>query len=142
MHCNNEYMSKYISILYRQSNIFFSREFSKFGFGYGQYMFMIHLYNNDGVSQEELSELVNVDKGTTAKAIKKLEELEFITRSKDSIDKRINRIYLTNKALNIKEQFFEVLINWERSLTNNLNEKEINEGLKILNKLSSNVINK
>ena len=78
MNCNNEYLGKYISLIHRQANVFFTKEFSKFGFGSGQYMFLIHLYKNDGISQEELSELVNIDKGTTAKAIRKLEELNLI----------------------------------------------------------------
>ena len=99
-------------------------------------MFMIHLYKNDGISQESLSELVNIDKGTTAKAIKKLEELNFIVRSKDSKDKRINRIYLTSKALDIKNDFFSVLTKWENILTNELSPDEISIGLNILNKLS------
>ena len=142
MNNSNEYLGKYISLIHRQANVFFTKEFNKFGFGSGQYMFMIHLYKNDGISQESLAELVNIDKGTTAKAIKKLEELEFITRSKDSIDKRINRIYLTTKALNIRNEFFDILTKREKSLTNNLSQEEINEGLKILTKLSSNVINK
>ena len=104
-------------------------------------MFMIHLYKNDGISQEALSELVNIDKGTTAKAIKKLEELDFITRSKDSNDKRVNRIYLTSKALDIKSDFFSVLTKWENILTNELSSEEISIGLNILNKLSKNVEN-
>lgn len=140
MNCNNEYLGKYISLIHRQANVFFTKEFSKFGFGSGQYMFLIHLYKNDGISQEKLSELVNIDKGTTAKAIKKLEELNFIIRSKDTNDKRVNRIFLTEKALNIKDDFFSVLTNWENSLTNTLTEEEINSGLAILNKLSNNVI--
>ena len=140
MNCNNEYLGKYISLIHRQANVFFTKEFSKFGFGSGQYMFMIHLYKNDGISQEKLSELVNIDKGTTAKAIKKLEELNFIIRSKDTNDKRVNRIFLTEKALNIKDDFFSVLTNWENSLTNTLTEEEINSGLAILHKLSNNVI--
>ncbi len=138
---NNEYLGKYISLIHRQANAFFTKEFSKFGFGSGQYMFMIHLYKNDGISQESLSELVNIDKGTTAKAIKKLEELNFIVRSKDSKDKRINRIYLTSKALDIKNDFFSVLTKWENILTNELSPDEISIGLNILNKLSKNVIN-
>lgn len=141
MNSNNEYLGKYISLIHRQANAFFTKEFSKFGFGSGQYMFMIHLYKNDGISQESLSELVNIDKGTTAKAIKKLEELNFIVRSKDSKDKRINRIYLTSKALDIKNDFFSVLTKWENILTNELNPDEISIGLNILNKLSKNVIN-
>ena len=141
MRSNNEYLGKYISLIYRQANVFFTKEFSRFGFGSGQYMFMIHLYKNDGISQETLSELVNIDKGTTAKAIKKLEELELITRSKDSNDKRVNRIYLTSKALDIKSDFFSVLTKWENILTNELSSEEISIGLNILNKLSKNVSN-
>ena len=110
MNCNNEYLGKYISLIHRQANVFFTKEFSKFGFGSGQYMFLIHLYKNDGISQEELSDLVNIDKGTTAKAIRRLEELNLIKRLKDSTDKRINRIYLTTKAINIKDEFFYILM--------------------------------
>ena len=46
-----------------------------------------------------------MNKGTTAKAIRKLEELNLIKRLRDSTDKRINRIYLTTKAINIKNEF-------------------------------------
>ena len=104
-------------------------------------MFLIHLYKNDGISQEELSELVNIDKGTTAKAIRRLEELNLIKRLKDSTDKRINRIYLTTKAINIKDEFFYILTKWENMLTKNLSSEELSMGLNILNKLSNNVIN-
>ena len=140
MSCNTEYLGKYISLIHRQANVFFTKEFSKFGFGAGQYLFMIHLYENDGISQEALSDLLNIDKGTTAKAIKKLEELCFITRCKDFNDKRINRIFLTEKSHKIKDEFFEVLSKFERTLTKEFREEELNEGLKLLNKLSKNVI--
>lgn len=139
---NNEYLGKYISLIHRQANVFFTKEFSKFGFGSGQYMFMIYLYENDGISQEALSRLVNIDKGTTAKAIKKLEELELITRSKDLNDKRINKIYLTSKALNIKNDFFSVLTKWENILTNELSTEEVSKSLKLLNRVTKNVTNK
>ena len=35
---------------------------------------VITLYRKDGISQEELSENLHIDKGTTCRAIKKLEE--------------------------------------------------------------------
>lgn len=135
-----EYFGRYISVIHRQANAFYSKEFCKFDIGSGQYMFMIHLYNNDGISQEELSELINIDKGTTAKAIKKLEELGYITRIKDLDDKRINRIYITEKALKIKEEFLATLTKWENILTSDLTEEEIIQGLNILNKLTKNII--
>lgn len=139
---NKEYFGRYISILYRQASVFYSKEFNKFGIGAGQYMFMIHLYKNDGISQEKLSELINIDKGTTAKAIKKLEELGYVERNKDISDKRVNKIYLTDKALEIKNEFLTSLNKWENMLTLNLSDEEILYGLKILNKLTKNVSKK
>lgn len=138
---SNEYFGRYISILYRQANVFYSKELSKFGIGAGQYIFMIHLYKNDGINQEELSELVNIDKGTTAKAIKKLEELGYIERNRDLDDKRVNRIYLTKKSFDIKKEFLASLEKWEGMLTSNLSSEEILYGLKLLNKLTQNVTN-
>ena len=142
MNCNNEYLGKYISLIHRQANVFFTKEFSKFGFGSGQYMFLIHLYKNDGISQEELSELVNIDKGTTAKAIRRLEELNLIKRLKDSTDKRINRIYLTTKAINIKDEFFYILTKWENMLTKNLSSEEFEYALQEYREYEKGIKNK
>jgi DNA-binding MarR family transcriptional regulator len=38
------------------------------GIGYGQFLFLMELYNSDGIRQEDLSEILNIDKGTTARA--------------------------------------------------------------------------
>ena len=54
---NNEYLGKYISLIHRQANVFFTKEFSKFGFGSGQYMFMIYLYKNEIVVKVRCSDL-------------------------------------------------------------------------------------
>ena len=142
MNCNNEYLGKYISLIHRQANVFFTKEFSKFGFGSGQYMFLIHLYKNDGISQEELSDLVNIDKGTTAKSIKKLETEGFVMRVKDKNDKRINRVYLTPKALEIKDEFLSSINAWENTLTSNLSYAEKEQALTLLKKITYNITHK
>ena len=142
MNSNNEYLGKYISLIHRQANVFFTKEFSKFGFGSGQYMFLIHLYKNDGISQEELSDLVNIDKGTTAKSIKKLETEGFVMRVKDKNDKRINRVYLTPKALEIKDEFLSSINAWENTLTSNLSYAEKEQALTLLKKITYNITHK
>ena len=47
---------------------------------------------NDGLSQEELTEILNIDKGTTAKSIKKLETEGFAMRVKDKHDKKPDEV--------------------------------------------------
>ena len=129
-------VGKYISIIHRTGSSFLSKEFSKFNIGSGQYMYLIHLYKNDGLSQEELTEILNIDKGTTAKSIKKLETEGFVMRVKDKNDKRINRVYLTPKALEIKDEFLSSINAWENTLTSNLSYSEKEQALTLLKKIT------
>nr|WP_206001514.1 MarR family transcriptional regulator [Paraclostridium dentum] len=94
------------------------------GVGAGQFMFLLELYRGDGRSQEDLAETLNIDKGTTARAIKKLEEEGFLTREKDEIDKRAYKLYLTDKGKSVKGIIYEVLSKWEVYMTTNLTEEE------------------
>ena len=70
--CDN--IGKYISQLYRRGGIFITKRMEKYNIGQGQFMFLLELYIEDGRNQEELSKVLKIDKGTTARAIKKLEE--------------------------------------------------------------------
>ncbi len=135
-------VGKYISIIHRTGSSFLSKEFSKFNIGSGQYMYLIHLYKNDGLSQEELTEILNIDKGTTAKSIKKLEAEGFVMRVKDKNDKRINRVYLTPKALEIKDEFLSSINAWENTLTSNLSYAEKEQALTLLKKITYNITHK
>ena len=135
-------VGKYISVIHRTGSSFLSKEFSKFNIGSGQYMYLIHLYKNDGLSQEELTEILNIDKGTTAKSIKKLETEGFVMRVKDKNDKRINRVYLTPKALEIKDEFLSSINAWENTLTSNLSYAEKEQALTLLKKITYNITHK
>ena len=135
-------VGKYISIIHRTGSSFLSKEFSKFNIGSGQYMYLIHLYKNDGLSQEELTEILNIDKGTTAKSIKKLETEGFVMRVKDKNDKRINRVYLTPKSLEIKDEFLSSINAWENTLTSNLSYAEKEQALTLLKKITYNITHK
>lgn len=136
-----EALGKYISKLYRQGNAFLTKKFNRYNIGSGQYMFLIQLYNRDGLSQEELAARLNIDKGTTARAIKKLEDQGYITRVKDEGDKRANKIFLTQKAENIRIGFFEILGEWNDILTSGLTEEEVEGVLKLMKKISVNNFN-
>lgn len=120
--CN--YIGRYISQIHRKGGAFISKELSGLGVGPGQFMFLLELYRGDGRSQEDLAETLNIDKGTTARAIKKLEEEGFLTREKDEIDKRAYKLYLTDKGKDIKESLYEVMLKWEIHITYNLTDEE------------------
>lgn len=135
--CDN--IGKYISLLYRKGGIFISKGMEQYNIGQGQIMFLLELYAEDGRNQEELSKVLQIDKGTTARAIKKLEEEGYLRREKDDNDKRSNKIFVTQKGLDVKENIFSVLSKWESTISESLDEEERLLVIKLLKKVCSNI---
>ena len=138
--CNNKrHIGKYISQLYRKSSVFINREVSKYGIRAGHLMFLMDLYLQDGKNQEEISERLKIDKATTARALKKLEEQDFITRVKDNNDKRSNKIYLTDTSKKFKEDVYSVLDDWNQQISKSLTEEEEETLINLLEKVCRNI---
>jgi DNA-binding MarR family transcriptional regulator len=123
--------------------MYFGKRFSKFGIGAGQYLFLLNLYENDGITQEELTKKVRLDKATTARAIKKLEDEGYVRRIKKESDKRAYRLELTEKAEQIKDDVYSIMNEWESEIRMCFTDEESQELMNLLNKLSkSSLINK
>lgn len=135
---SREPIGKYISQIYRKGGAHLSKELSIYGIGQGQLMFLTQLYKKDGINQEELTEILKIDKGTTARAIKKLEEVNFVIRERDEFDRRAYKIYLTDKAKNIKTIIFDVLSDYDERLVSSLTEEEKEIFTKILKQICIN----
>lgn len=135
----NNHIGKYISQIYRKGRIFIGKGLEEYNIGQGQFMFLLELYIEDGRNQEDLAEVLKIDKGTTARAIKKLEENGFIRREKDEKDKRFNQVYLTQKGKDIKDNIFFVLDQWDKKMSEQLNEEEREQMIKLLSKVCSNI---
>lgn len=135
--CDN--IGKYISQIYRKGRAFIGKSLEEYNIGQGQVMFLLELYIQDGINQEELAEVLKIDKGTTARAIKKLEDNGFIRREKDEKDKRSNRVYLTEKGESIKENVFYILNQWDKKISEQLDKEEKELMIKLLKKICSNI---
>lgn len=136
---DKKYISKYISQLYRKSRIFVSKGVSQFDIGSGQLMFLIALYNKDGRIQEEITESLQIDKATTARALKKLEEEDYIVRVRNIEDKRSNKIYLTEKSKAMKKEIYSVIDNWNYKISESLTEEEEKTLKDLLEKVCKNI---
>lgn len=121
----NYKIGKKIAQIYRNNLIALSKDFANLKLGAGQYVFLAQLFETDGINQEELSEILKIDKANTARALKKLEEEGYIRRERDLYDKRAYKVYITNKALEIKEKFFEILTKNEARFLKGFEKSEI-----------------
>ncbi|WZL71735.1 MarR family transcriptional regulator [Clostridiaceae bacterium 35-E11] len=76
-------------------------EFREINMARGQYLFLVRICENPGINQETLSNLLKVDRTTTAKAVKKLAEKDYILRKQNEKDKRAFALYPKEKGLKI-----------------------------------------
>ncbi|GAA0866221.1 MarR family transcriptional regulator [Paraclostridium tenue] len=134
-----EHIGRYISQIYRKGGAFISKELNDLGIGSGQVMFLLELYRGDGKNQEEIADSLNIDKGTTARAIKKLEKEGFLIREKDKIDKRAYKIYLSDKGKCAKNTIYNIMDKLEEKRTANLNEEERNTLMILLKKVCTKI---
>lgn len=117
-------IGKYNSVLYRLSQAFISAALKEDAIGSGQYPFLLVLYQYDGISQEELSNRLIIDKGTTARAVSKLESSGYVQRRSDPGDRRLNRVFLTQQGLDIRPKLYESLEKWSELMLKDLSHDE------------------
>jgi DNA-binding MarR family transcriptional regulator len=73
-------------------------EFKEYDLTKGQYLYLVRLCENPGIIQEKLAEMIKVDRTTAARAIKKLEMNGFIEKKEDQHNKKIKRLFPTDKG--------------------------------------------
>ncbi len=131
-------IGKNVSIIYRYGQNYLSKKLESLNIGSGQYIFLVNLYKKPGISQEELSDLLRIDKATTAKAIRKLIAEGYVERKIDESDKRAYNVFLTLKGLAVIPTIQTYIKDWESFLMENLTEEEINLAKILLNKMACN----
>lgn len=73
-------------------------EFKEYDLTRGQYLYLVRIYENPGIIQEKLAEMIKVDRTTAARAIKKLETNGFIEKQSDKENKKIKKLFPTEKG--------------------------------------------
>ena len=109
-------MIRLFSVVHRQSCRYLDKKLKKHGLGSGQALFLSVLFESDGISQEELAEKLCIDKGTTARAMDRLEKAGLIRRTVYDADRRIKMIELTDLSRELKSEVEEALLELESHL--------------------------
>lgn len=73
-------------------------EFKDLDLTRGQYLYLVRIYENPEIIQEKLAEMIKVDRTTAARAIKKLEMQGFIQKLPDEQNKKIKKLFPTEKG--------------------------------------------
>lgn len=122
-----------ISVLYRYSQRYFGHRIRENGLDLdlGTMPFLCASYRSPGITQEALSVQIGMDKGTTAKALKKLEADGYIRREEDEEDGRVRHVFVTEKAEALLPGLFAIIEEYHQILYGGLDDSEI----ELLNRL-------
>lgn len=97
--------------------------------------YLLEICQQPGISQEELTDKIQVNKSNIARQVAVLEEGGFITRTACGKDKRVLRLHPTEKALAVLPQIQQTLRSWEQTLTADFTPEERNTLYALLSRM-------
>jgi DNA-binding MarR family transcriptional regulator len=126
----------YISVLMRQLNLFFSHELSEVEITASELMYLSQLYTRDGLTQDELSTKISVDKAATTRTIQGMEKKGLVVRRSNEKDHRSKCVYLTDKAKQMEGHIRELQKKWSDYIMQDMTVSEAELFAKQLKQMS------
>ncbi len=105
----------------------------------GQWFFLRALWEEEGLSQRELSRRVRTTEPTTVSALRLLERNGLIRRVRNAEDRRTINIHLTPKGRELKDVLLPGILELNRTATEGLTREEVREAFRLLGKMRDNV---
>ncbi len=109
--------------------------FQEIGITYGNYITLLLLYENPGITQVQLSEINHKDKNVIVQTLDKLEEKNYVKREKSENDRRAYALYLTKKGEEVVEKYWNIVIDAEKNLFKDISDEELALFKNVINKL-------
>tara|TARA_R110002167_G_scaffold166305_1_gene363357 strand:+ start:163 stop:657 length:495 start_codon:yes stop_codon:yes gene_type:complete len=101
----------------RLMRVNYDRGMGELGLTRSQWWVLTHLYFNEGISQTELSAILDVERATLGRLLDRLEDKGWVERRADPADRRLKRVFLTGEV--------EELMRTMRSLAGNLRSEAL-----------------
>ena len=104
-----------------------------------QWSVLTYLWNEDGISQQNLADAFSKDKTSMTRLLNNMEKNELISRKQDENDKRNKKIFLTFKSKLMKKDTIKIA---EKTLMNTLvgiEHKDLRLSKKVLKQINYNL---
>ncbi|HHV37442.1 MAG TPA: winged helix-turn-helix transcriptional regulator [Candidatus Cloacimonetes bacterium] len=132
-------VGRLVSVLYRRNQVYLDAALKEYNLTASELAFIISLYKKDGISQEELSTRLAIDKAATANALRSLENKGYVSRTRNPRDRRANIIIITEYARRMEKGVRKQLRNWTNFLTEDIEEESVQTMFEVLEKMAKKV---
>ena len=99
--------------------------------------YLIEICGEPGISQDKLAQRICINKSNVARQVAILEENGFVSRRSCTADKRVMKLYPTEKTLEMLPQIQQIMNCWEACLTHDLTEGELDTLSALLARMKS-----
>lgn len=101
-----------------------------------EYIILMRIRYLKKVTQQDLAKQFNLTEGYVANLLRKMENKGFIERIENPENRRQKLVSLTNEGLNYTDYLYNIIIMWEKEITSQITDNEVNELKILLNKLT------
>lgn len=133
-------IGKYASIIYRMNQQFYDKRLAKHRIGSGQQFFLMEIDAHPGISVLELARQGHFDNGSATRAAQKLESEGYIRIEPDSRDRRIRRMYPTDRAPELIADTVASKREWFDVLVDGLSEEDVKNAERLFLHMSENAV--
>lgn len=129
---------KNINLVSRSAEVFREEKLKDCGIRGCQSKYVLMIANTPGVSQEDISRSLFVNKSNVARQISNLEQKGFVKKVENDKDRRAVLLYPTQKLMDILPRVREVLAEWRTLVTEGFTEEEKAELQRLSEKMVEN----
>ena len=123
---------KSISILYRKSHIWLNNSCAQYHLTAAQALVILIVCDFQGLTQDDITKRLSLDKSVIAKTVTKLEERGFLLRTTNAKDKRTYDICPTEKSWEVYPFIKERIEGCFQRMTQQMTDKERGEFQRLL----------
>ena len=118
----------------------FDRRGRELGLTRSQWWVLTMLYAKEGVTQSELADFMELEKPTLGRLLDRMQEKGWIERRTDDLDRRVNRLFLTEKVQEVMRALRSTAADVRKDAIGNMNDLDREQFIDTLLKIKANLL--
>ena len=115
---------KYINRIARSNEVVYANRLRGYGITQSQHPYILLICREPGIPQEKISREICVNKSSVTRQITILEEKGLIVRKQDQTDRRVWRVYPTQRMQELLPDVRQVMKEWNEYLLEEFDEEQ------------------
>jgi len=138
----NKKIGVFLNLVHCRFKLYMSSLFQSRGFDITPEQFLVldTLWDDGVQSQQEIADKIQKDKNSVTKLIDALEKKDLVQRIAFKQDRRLNLIHVTETGKKIKDEVTEIAMQATNSIIRDIPKEELYTFLRVLTKMSDNMI--